>query len=186
MNDERSRRSLSTERLSLRWFTEDDAALMLAIWNDPAFVRYVGDRGIRTLDEARNALANGILAMYEKHGYGPYRVASLADDEPMGICGLFLRDYLDDPDIGFGLLPEYCRRGYASEAAMAVLGEARRTGLDRVTAIVSPANAASIGLIEKLGLVREQRLRPPGEDNDVLLYAVDFAAGSDATGGHVE
>lgn len=105
---------MTTERLTLRWFTEDDAALMLAVWNDPDFVRHVGDRGIRTLDAARDALARGILAMYRDHRYGPYRVATKGGDEPMGICGLFRRDYLDDPDIGFGLLPEFCRQGYRS------------------------------------------------------------------------
>ena len=165
---------MTTERLALRWFTEDDAALMLAVWNDPDFVRHVGDRGIRTLDAARNALAQGILATYRDHGYGPYRVATVDDDVPMGVCGLFRRDYLDDPDIGFGLLPEFCRQGYAFEAALAVLGEAKTIGLERVTAIVSPENTASIGLIEKLGLSLAERMRPPGEERDVILYAIDL------------
>lgn len=174
MTRQHSGQSMTTERLTLRWFTEDDAALMLAIWNDPDFVRYVGDRGIRTLDEARDALAQGILAMYRDHGYGAYRVATKDGDEPMGICGLFRRDYLDDPDIGFGLLPEFCRKGYAFEASLAVLDQARTMGLPRVTAIVSPENAASIGLIEKLGLSLTERMRPPGEEHEVLLYAIDL------------
>ena len=169
-----SRQSLTTERLTLRWFTEADADLMLAVWNDPGFVRHVGDRGIRTLDGARDALVHGILAMYRDHGYGPYRVSTKDGGEPMGICGLFRRDYLDDPDIGFGLLPEYCRKGYAFEAALAVLDEAKTMGLDRVTAIVSPENLASIGLIEKLGLSLAERMRPPGEQQDVFLYAVEL------------
>lgn len=168
--------SIVTERLELRWFEAADAALMLRVWNDPAFVRYVGDRGIRTPAEARAALEAGILAMYGEMGYGPYRVALRAGDEPIGICGLFKRDYLEDPDIGFGLLPEYCRSGYAYEASQAVLDDARdRLGLARVTAIVSPENRASIGLIEKLGLTRVEAFRPPGEDRDVLLYAIDFS-----------
>jgi RimJ/RimL family protein N-acetyltransferase len=165
---------MATERLALRWFTEDDAALMLAVWNDPDFVRHVGDRGIRTLDQARHTLVHGILAMYRDHGYGPYRVSGKDGDEPMGICGLFLRDYLDDPDIGFCLLPEFCGKGYAFEASLAVLDEAKTMGLERVTAIVSPGNAASIGLTEKLGLSLAERIRPPGEEHDVLLYAIDW------------
>jgi len=175
MATQRSRRSMTTERLTLRWFTEDDAALMLAVWNDPEFVRHVGDRGIRTLDEARDALVHGILAMYRNHGYGPYRVATKDGDTPMGICGLFRREYLDDPDIGFGLLPEFCRQGYAFEAALAVLDEAKTMGLERVTAIVSPENTASIGLIEKLGLSLAERMRPPGDEHVVLLYAIDLS-----------
>ncbi len=174
MTSPRSRPSIATERLTLRWFTEDDAALMLAVWNDPGFVRHVGDRGIRTLAEARDALAHGILAMYRDHDYGPYRVATKDGDEPIGICGLFLRDYLDDPDIGFALLPDFCRKGFAFEAALAVLDEAKTMRLDRVAAIVSPENIASIGLIEKLGLSLAERMRPPGEARDVLLYAIDL------------
>ncbi len=148
---------------------------MLRVWNDPAFVRYVGDRGIRSLDDAEAALEAGILAMYRDVGFGPYRVAIRDNDEPIGICGLFKRDYLDDPDLGFGLLPEYCRSGYAYEASTAVLRDARDTlGLARVTAIVSPENSASIGLIDKLGLERVEAMRPPGEDREALLYAVDL------------
>jgi len=171
----RSSRQIETDRLTLRWFTEDDAGLMLSVWNDPAFVRYVGDRGIRTPDEARKALKAGALAMYADYGYGPYRVALTDGDEPLGICGLFKRDYLDDPDIGFGLLPEYCRNGYAYEAAAAVIDDARSNiRLPRLTAIVSPENRASIGLIDKLGMSFVERMRPPGDDQDVLLYAVEL------------
>ena len=166
MTRRRFRRSLTTERLTLRWLSVDNAALMLAVWNDPDFVRFVGDRGIRTLDEARDAIVDGILAMYRDHGYGPYRVATKDGDEPAGICGLFRRAYLDDPDIGFGLLPGFRRRGYAGEAARSVLEEAKAKGLDRVTAIVSPENAASIALIERLGLSLAERIRPPGEKRD--------------------
>jgi RimJ/RimL family protein N-acetyltransferase len=174
---EGARKQILTERLELRWFEPGDAALMLKVWNDPAFVRYVGDRGVRTLDEAREALDGGILTMYRQFGYGPFRVALRGSDEPMGICGLFKRDYLDDPDIGFGLLPVYCRSGFAFEASRAVLEDARTgLGFDRVTAIVSPDNKASIGLIEKLGLSLLGPTQPPGEDKDVLIYAIDFAS----------
>lgn len=175
MPSDPSGRQLNTERLALRWFTAADADLMLRVWNDPAFVRFVGDRGIRSLDEAAAALEAGALAMYRDYGYGPYRVALQDSDEPIGICGLFKRDYLDDPDIGFGLLPEYCRSGYAYEAASAVMDDARKSGeFRRITAIVSPENTVSIGLIDKLGLSFVERIKPPGNDSEVLLYAVHF------------
>ena len=88
---------------------------------------------------------------------------------------MFKRDNLDDPDIGFGLLPPHRRDGFAWEAAMAVLNEARDVlGFERVTAIVSPANAASVRLIEKLGLSYEQAIRMPGDEEDVSLYAVEW------------
>ena len=167
--------SLQTERLDLRRFTPGDADLMLAVWNDPDFVKHVGDRGIRTVDEALTALNDGILSMYTDLGYGPYCVMLRGSEQRIGVCGLFKRDVLDDPDIGFGLLPEHRRDGLAWEAAVAVLGEARDAlGFERVTAIVSPGNEASVKLIEKLGLAYAGPIRMPGDEEDVSLYAVEW------------
>lgn len=168
--------TLQTERLTLRWFVPGDEDILLAVWNDPAFVRNVGDRGIRTVEQASEALASGPLKLYAEHDYGPYRVALKDSDEPVGLCGLFKREYLDDPDIGFALLPEYCGKGFAYEAAMAVLDHARHgLGLNRMTAIVSPGNTTSIGLIEKLGLHFESTVAVPGEGKDICLYSVEWA-----------
>ena len=169
------RHILETERLILRRFTADDADLMLAVWNDPDFVRYVGDRGVRTLDQARGTLKSGAMAMYSNHGYGPYCVTTRDSRKRIGVCGLFKRDNLEDPDIGFGMLPGHRRGGLAHEAAVAVLDEARTAlGFTRVTAIVSPQNGASIALIEKLGLAFERPIRMPGDEEDVSLYAIEW------------
>ena len=166
---------LETERLRLRWLTLDDAGLMLAIWNDPAFIRHVGDRGIRTLDEARDEMVNGAMQLYEKYGYGPYRVALKDDDTAIGICGLFRRDNLDEPDIGYGILPEYCGKGYAYEASCAVMNHARTDlGLTRLVAIISPDNEASIGLIRKLGLRFERMHRMHDEEDEVCIYGMQL------------
>ncbi len=166
---------LNTERLELRWLTLEDTPLMLGIWNDPAFVRYVADRGIRTLEQARAAVEAGPLRLYAEYGYGPFRVRRREDGMDMGICGLFRRDVLEDPDIGFAILPEFCGKGYGFEASTAVLDYARDTlQLSAVTAIVSPQNAASIGLLEKLGMHYERPIRMPGDDHDVSLYRVEF------------
>lgn len=168
-------RRLQTQRLQLRWLTLDDAELMLAVWNDPAFVCHVGDRGIRTLEQARDALKDGAMKLYENHGFGPFRVAVQPDDTPIGICGLFRRDGLEEPDIGFAILPAYCSKGYAHEAATAVMEYVRHNlALTRVVAIVSPQNTASIGLLEKLGLRYESMMRLPEDDRDVCRYAIDF------------
>ncbi len=159
----------------MRWLEPGDEPLLLAVWNDPAFMRNVGDRGVRTLTEASEALTNGPLKLYADYGYGPYRVALEDSGEAIGICGLFKRENLDDPDIGFALLPNYCGKGLAFEAATAVAKHARRgLGLKRMTAIVSPQNIASIGLIEKLGLKFERLLTMPGDDREVCLYSVDW------------
>ncbi len=164
---------LETERLVLRRLTLDDAGLMLAIWNDPAFVRNVGDRGIRTVEQAEAALIDGAFKLYKRYGYGPYRMMRKADGASAGICGLFRRDNLKYPDIGFALLPEFRGRGLVAEAARAVAAYARDDlGIEYLTAIVSPGNAASIGLIEKLGLRFERGITMPGDEEEICLYGM--------------
>lgn len=166
---------ISTERLHLFELDLDDAPLMLAVWNDPAFIRNVADRGIRTVAAAREALAAGALKLYADFGYGPYGMALRSSNESIGICGLFRREGLEDTDIGYAVLPAWCGQGYAYEAATAVLGHARDTlGLTRLTAIVSPHNVASIRLTEKLGLRFEKSIRMPGNGDEVNIYALQL------------
>lgn len=165
----------STARLYLPRLTLDDAPLMLAIWNDPDFVRYVGDRGIRTLADTRTTLQQGVLRLYSDHGYGPYAMVLRGTGKSIGICGLFKRDSLDDPDIGFAILPDYRGLGYVFEAAQSVVAYARdQLSVPRVAAIVAPENAASVSLIRKLGLEFERMHRLPGDADDVALYAMQL------------
>jgi RimJ/RimL family protein N-acetyltransferase len=179
MRDDEQRHVLRTDRLQLRWLTLDDVDLMLGVWNDPAFIRHVGDRGIRTEHEARDAMRQGAMRLYDEFGYGPWRVA-LYDDTAVGICGLFRRDGLDEPDIGFSTLPEHCGNGYAYEAACAVIEHAAQVlKLERLTALVSPGNTASVGLIRKLGLKFEKMYRMAGDDEDVAVYATPLAVRSE-------
>jgi RimJ/RimL family protein N-acetyltransferase len=167
---------LETERLQLRWLTLADADLMLAVWNDPAFIHHVGDRGIRTLDDAHAAMQQGALHLYATYDYGPYRVALKGSDTAIGICGLFRRDSLDDPDIGYAVLPDHCGRGYAHEASCAVIEHARSDlGLTRLIAIISPGNDASIGLIRKLGLRFERMHRMADDEDEVCIYGMRLA-----------
>lgn len=164
---------LETGRLRLDRLVEADADLMLRVWNDPDFIRFVGDRGIRTREEAVEALREGVLRLWRESGYGPYRVSLRVSGESIGVCGLFQREGLDSPDIGFGLLPGARGKGFAFESAAAVLTHVR-SDLDmrRVLAIVSPGNAASLRIIEKLGMRLEGPLRMPGDENELLLYSV--------------
>lgn len=176
----KARSVLATRRLRLRWLTADDASFMLTIWNDPAFLRFVGDRGLRSEADARRALEEGVLTLYETQGYGPYIVSLQSDGTTIGVCGLFLREGLEDPDIGFALLPEYRGGGYAREAAEAVVAEARSVlRLARLTAIVAAENTDSVRLIEKLGLRFDRPLRLKGDDRDACLYAVDWLPSTD-------
>ena len=120
-------------------------------------------------------MEEGTMKLYSDHGYGPFRMALADSDEPIGICGLFRREGLDDPDIGFATLPEFCGRGFAFEAACAVIDHARdELGLPRLIAIVSPENEASVGLIRKLGLRFERMYRMAGDDDDIAIYGVQL------------
>ena len=167
---------IKTDRLRLRAVDVDDSKLMLAVWNDPAFIRNVADRGIRTEEQARIAIEDGAAKLFEDYGYGPYCMSLKTNGELIGICGLFRRENLDDPDIGFAVLPKYCGLGYAGEAAVAVVKYARDClELKTITAIVSPTNAASIRLIEKLGLAFERMITMPGEEDAIRLYSMRLA-----------
>ena len=164
---------LSTERLQLRELTEsdEDARFTLALMSDPDFHRYIGDRGVRTVEDARNYNLRGPIAMYRDHGFGMLRV-ELKDGTAIGQCGLLKRDGLDDVDIGFAFLPEYRGQGYALEAVQAVMqwGETG-LGLARIVAIATPDNRASIGLLERLGLHRERMIRLPGSSENLVLLS---------------
>lgn len=167
---------LRTERLRLRALTLDDAEFTLELLNEPSFHRYIGDRGVRTLDDAREYLRKGALDSYTRHGFGMMLVELHARGgaigEAIGMCGLVKRDALPDVDIGFAFLPRHWSRGYAYEAAAAVLAHARGDlGIARIAGIVSPDNASSIRVLEKLGLSYERMVRMAGDTQDIRYYA---------------
>jgi ribosomal-protein-alanine N-acetyltransferase len=143
---------IETERLWLEEFTPGDAEFVLRLLNEPSFLRYIGDRGVRTLEDARKYIADGPVAGYGRHGHGLLRVVRRSDGEAVGMCGVLKRDALPDPDIGFSFLPEHWSQGYAIEAAAAVMRHARGTlGLGRIVAITTKDNEASMRLLGRLG-----------------------------------
>lgn len=165
-----------TRRLLLRRLTPDDADLMLAIWTDPAFVQHVGDRGIHTIAKARQAIGDNVLTLYETYGYGPYCMVRKDDAQRIGVCGLFRRKTLPNPDIGFAVLPTYRGAGFALEAARAVVRHAREgLGIKTLDAIVSPLNKASVCLLEKLGLKFQRSITMPGETEEIGLYSMNLS-----------
>jgi ribosomal-protein-alanine N-acetyltransferase len=162
---------VETARLTLRRLDEDDAAFAFDLVNDADFLRFIGDKGVRTLEDAKAYLRSGPLASYAKHGFGLFRVARKADDVPVGFCGLLRREYLPAADIGYAFLPAHRGLGYAIESGAAVLEYGRRVhGLTSVLAMTHPDNAGSIRVLERLGLSLERRFRQPGDDHDVLLF----------------
>jgi RimJ/RimL family protein N-acetyltransferase len=163
---------LKTARLRLRELTTGDAGFMLALLNDPDFIRHVGDRGVRTLEAAREYIVKGPMQSYARNGFGLYMVELSATREKVGICGLVKREGLTDIDIGFGFLPQYRSQGYAIEAATAVMAQARdELGLARVVAITSQDNDRSANVLRKLGFEFEKMIKFPGEDKEIRLFA---------------
>lgn len=166
---------LETERLILRQLRLDDAEFIFELLNDPSFIQNIGDRNIRTVDNARSYIVNGPVASYAKHGFGLYLVVLKETAESIGMCGLIKRDGLEDVDIGYALLPSYWSKGYAVEAAQATKAYAKDViGLKRIVAIVDPANAGSIRVLEKIGLRFEKWVRLSEDDIELKLFAFDF------------
>jgi len=172
-------RVLETERLTLRRLSTDDAEFILELLTDPAFLEYVGDKGVRTVADARDYILSGPIASYQQFGFGLYLVMLKGDGSPIGMCGLLKRESLPDVDIGFAFLPRYRSRGYAYEAAAAVLAYARaQLGLGRIVAITVPNNVGSIRILEKIGLRFERMVRLSEDAEELQL----FASGSTGSG----
>lgn len=166
--------TLATARLRIRELTPADAPFILALLNDPDFIRNIGDRNVRTPDDARRYIEAGPMASYARHGFGLCLVQTI-DGEAIGICGVLKRDELPAPDIGFAFLPAYRSQGYALEAATAVLAYVRDVlRMPRLLAIVNPANQASIRLLERLGLAFDRIVRLSERSAELALYAVSF------------
>lgn len=158
----------------LRRLTLNDAPFILELLNEPSFLRFIGDRGVRSEQQARQYILKGPIASYDRFGFGLFLVFLKDSGEQIGICGLLKRDTLPDVDIGFALLPAYWGKGYAFESALAVLEYGRGSlGLKRIVAITSPDNASSIKVLEKIGLAREGPIRLAGDDREAALFGID-------------
>ncbi|MCU0436172.1 MAG: GNAT family N-acetyltransferase [Bacteroidia bacterium] len=154
---------LSTARLQFRELTEDDAPFMHRLMNSPGWLQFIGNRNIATHDDAAAYLRTVYIPHYARHGFGFYLASSVADDEPLGICGLIKREGLDHVDIGFAFLPEHCGKGYATEGAAAIMTFARNLGLSTLVAITTPDNAASIAVLQKIGFTQQKTIELNGE-----------------------
>ena len=163
---------LETDRLLLRRLVQDDAPFILRLLNEPSWLEFIGDKGVRTLDEARGYLARGPIDMYERLGFGLYLTELRDGATPLGICGLIKRESLPDVDIGFAFLPEHWGKGYGYESAAAVLTHAKNDFLlERIVAIVSPDNRKSIRVLERLGMVLENSLDLQDGHGKTLLFS---------------
>lgn len=170
---------LRTERLRLRLVDTGDAAFYLELLNDPDFIAHIGDRGLRTLEDAARSIDNGPVAMQRTHGHSLYLVEVPGDGGaagvPVGLSGLIKRETLEDVDIGYAFLPRYRGRGYAFEAARGVVAHARALGIARLAAITTPGNAASIALLLRLGMRFEGSRTLVAGEPELNLYRMDLS-----------
>ncbi|MFT6051416.1 MAG: ribosomal-protein-alanine N-acetyltransferase [Halioglobus sp.] len=170
-SQETSMKTLQTPRLIIEPLNTHDAAITMAILNDPDFIAYVGDRGVRSLEDAKSYIVDRLLPHYQEHGYGMTAVRRRDNGETIGMCGLVNRDSLNYIDIGYAFLPSARGEGFALEACQAVMEMGKKeVGLNELAAIISPQNKASQALAVKLGMVLDCMVRlEPGED-EICLY----------------
>ena len=166
---------LETERLQLRELIHEDASFIVELVNTPGWLKYIGDRNIKTIEQAIQYLDQGPLKSYRENGFGLWLVESKEGKKPMGMCGFLKRDYLDHPDIGFAFLPEHHGKGYAFESANRCLSYAKtQLMLKTICAITLPNNYNSIKLLEKIGLKYIQLLLMPVNNELLSLYRIEL------------
>lgn len=162
---------IQTGNLILEKLTVDDAPFIFELVNDPSWLRFIGDKGVANLEDARDYIQQGPVASYARFGFGMYVARRKADSKPAGICGLVKRDSLDAPDLGLAFLPEYRGYGYGIESARAVMKYGKTVlGLERIIAITAPDNERTIRLLQKLGMRFEEKVRFSEDLPENLLY----------------
>jgi len=162
---------LETNRLLLAHQTTDDAAFVHTLMNSPGWLLYIGDRGIKTVEDATRYIINGAIKSYQQHGFGLYAVRLKESGVPIGLCGFIKRPGLDHIDIGFAFLPEYTGSGYAYESAAAVMNYGREVlKIDTVVAITTRDNEASVKLLKKLGFSFKELVTLPGDSEILMLF----------------
>jgi RimJ/RimL family protein N-acetyltransferase len=172
---DRDQPRIETQRLVLRELTLDDAPFILNLLTQPSFIQFIGDRGVRDLNSARDYIRNGPIASYAANRFGLYRTSLRLNDEPIGLCGLVKRDALVHPDLGFAFLSQHEGNGYAYEAAVATLNYARGAlRMKTLFAIVQPDNARSIKLLYKLGFRFESLIRLSADDVELQKLTIDL------------
>lgn len=165
--------ALDTPRLRLSALAAEDAPVILRLLNEPSFLQQIGDRGVRTLDDALDYLDRGPIASYQRHGFGLELVRLKRGGAAIGMCGLLKRDELPDPDLGFAYFPEYWGNGYAVEAARAVLADGwTRCRLPRIAAITALGNVGSIAVLQRLGFDYQRILQPLPEAEPLKLFEI--------------
>ncbi|KIA90257.1 GNAT family acetyltransferase [Kaistella jeonii] len=164
-------KNLETERLFLKPISKPDASFILELYNSATFIKFIGDKKIRSLEDAENYITEKFLPQLERLGYGNYLVVRKSDEKKIGAVGIFERKGLDVQDIGFSFLDEFQGKGYGFESASKLLEIAfSEFNLNGISAITSKENIASQNLIKKLGLKYLKTVQLPNEDVELLYF----------------
>lgn len=167
-----SAKVIETERLSLEMGQLHDTDFIFKLLNSPTWIQFIGDRGIRTEDDARAYIENNLIRSYQENGFGLYKMVLKESRIPIGLCGFIKRDYLDHADFGFAILPAYENQGYTYEAAKAILEYGTTTlKLNPILAITTPENSKSRYLLEKIGFTEQASIRPGNAKREFLLFS---------------
>ncbi len=166
---------LETERTILREIVETDAEFILDLLNQPTFIKYIGNRNVKTPAKAREVIENRYRQSYRDFGFGLYIVELKETNMPIGFCGFVKRDFLPDADIGFAFLPQFEKKGYAFESADALMKYGRDVlSLKRVLAITTKDNESSQRLLEKLNFKFERMIKVPSDAEELNLFSSDL------------
>ena len=164
-----------TPRLFISEFQIQDAPFYLELLNTPKWIQFIGDRNLKTVEDAEKYLLERTIPLYKKQGYGFYKLTWKDNNKPIGTAGLIKRVELEHTDIGFALLPSYEGKGFGFESSKAILELAHsKFSLKSVYGITLEHNTNSIKLLEKLGLTFEKRIKPFEDDKELLLFTINL------------
>lgn len=167
-------RHYETERLIIRPMSPEDREFILDLYNRPKFIKYIGDRQLKTADDAENYIRTRFLPQFDKLGFGNYLIITKEGNHKIGGVGIFEREGLDIVDIGFSLLDEFEGKGYAYEAASKVKSVGMEDfGLQKISAITTKDNFSSQKLIEKLGLKFQKYVTIPEDPEELMYYETE-------------
>jgi RimJ/RimL family protein N-acetyltransferase len=166
-------KSFETERLRIILTTEIDASFILELLNTPKWIKFIGDRNVHSVDDAKEYIQQKMLPQLEKLGYGNYTVIRKLDGEKIGTCGLYDREGLEGIDIGFAFLSQFEKQGYAFESVSKLLEVAIHDfKINKISAITIKTNVDSQKLLTKIGLTFKEYIRIPNDDEELMLYTL--------------
>ena len=163
-----------TARLLIKPTNIEDAAFILELLNSPKWIEHIGDRKVKTIEDAENYIRQKMLPQLERLGYSNNTIILKETGEKVGVCGLYDREGLEGVDIGFAFLPQFEKKGYARESAEKLIDAAFTAfGISKIAAITTRQNIDSQNLLTKLGFKHSQNIFLPDDPEELRLYSLE-------------